>query len=103
MRVVEDMQLAEAAEFKDQVRRALAAGEVAVTFTKADGSQRVLRGTTNLDYVPGSQHPRGIKEPNPDVQPVWDLDKGEWRSFRWDRVSDYKILDDEPDLEIDRS
>jgi hypothetical protein len=90
--VVEDMNEADAASFKDEVRRALAAGEVAVTFTKADGSQRVLRGTTNLDYVPASSHPKGLKPENPDVQPVWDLEKGEWRSFRWDRVSDYRIL-----------
>ena len=78
--------------FKDQVRAALSKGEVAVTFTKADGSQRVLKGTTNLDYVPASQHPRGAKPENPEVQPVWDLEANAWRSFRWDRVSDFKIL-----------
>ncbi len=90
--VFEDRTLLEQDQFRDEVRRALAAGEVEVTFTKADGSSRVLRGTTNLGWVPASQHPKGMKEPNPMVQPVFDLEKMEWRSFRWDRVSDYRTL-----------
>ena len=90
--VFEDRTLVEQDQFRDEVRRALAQGEVEITFTKADGSTRVLRGTTNLGWVPASQHPRGLKEPNPMVQPVFDLEKMEWRSFRWDRVSDYRTL-----------
>lgn len=90
--VFEQWTLEEQGSFRDQVRAALQKGEVAVTFTKADGSQRVLRGTTSLTYIPASQHPKGTKPENPEVQPVWDLDKGEWRSFRWDRVSGFEIL-----------
>ena len=90
--VLEDMAVEDATAYKEQIRAALAQGEVAVTFTKADGAQRVLRGTTDLSYVPASQHPKGPGRQNADVQPVFDLDVGEWRSFRWDRVSDYKVL-----------
>ena len=90
--VLEDMAVEDATAYKEQIRAALAQGEVAVTFTKADGSQRVLRGTTDLSFVPASKHPKGEGRQNADVQPVFDLDVGEWRSFRWDRVSDYKIL-----------
>jgi hypothetical protein len=90
--VFEQWTVEEQGSFRDQVRAALSKGEAAVTFTKADGSQRVLRGTTNLDYVPASQQPKGGRPENPEVQTVYDLDKNEWRSFRWDRVSDFKIL-----------
>lgn len=80
------------AEFKQRVQTALARGEAEITFIKSDGSRRVLRGTTNLNYVPASQQPKGRRPANPEVQPVWDLDKLEWRSFRWDRVADFKEL-----------
>lgn len=90
--VLEDMAQEDATAYKQQIRDALAQGMVEVTFTKADGSQRVLRGTTNLGEIPASDHPRGEGRQNPDVQPVWDADAGSWRSFRWDRVSDYRIL-----------
>jgi hypothetical protein len=73
---------------KTNLRNALKQGEVTVTFTKADGSQRKMRATTNermFNYTP-----RGADMPEPrGVVRVWDLDKNDWRSIREDRVINF--------------
>lgn len=58
--------------------------EVEVTFTKVDGSERVMRATLmesklpKIDYVEKSS----TKPKNTSVISVWDLDNEGWRSFR---------------------
>jgi hypothetical protein len=67
---------------------ALHAGPTTVSFTNATGERRDMRCTLNSDIVPPSTTD-ALREPrkrNPDVQPVWDIEKAAWRSFRWDRV-----------------
>ncbi len=60
---------------------------VKVTFTKKDGSIRVMECTTNLYIVPLSQHPKrkeateSQEEKIPVVYNVYDLEKFAWRSF----------------------
>jgi hypothetical protein len=61
--------------------------EVIVTFTKADGTDRTMACTLYLGDVPSDKHPKGTGAPSPDgVQRVFDIDKQEWRSFKWDSV-----------------
>ena len=69
---------------------------VEVTFTKADGSERVMLCTTNprtiQEYYTEEKKTERVIADNPDVCKVFDLDKKAWRSFRLDSVKSYKIV-----------
>ena len=74
--------------------------KVKVVFTKKDGSERVMKCTTNFDFIPVFAFPEPLKEGqnprkvNPDVMRVFDLDIEEWRSFRFDSVKTFEAMDD---------
>jgi hypothetical protein len=54
-----------------------------VTFTKKDGTSRVMRCTRNPELIPTEQQPSSEstrKAPATSVS-AFDLDKNEWRSF----------------------
>jgi hypothetical protein len=75
---------------KEQILRALHAGVVQVTFTKKDGTERVMECTLKEDMLPAQvdiEEAIQKKKPNPDVLAVWDVEKEGWRSFRWDSVT----------------
>jgi len=88
------------AVIRDWVKDLLQKGNVTVTFTKADGTDREMRCTLDLARVPQDKLPKGDvpvehllkeskkprKEPDPHSLRVFDLDKKEWRSFRFDRL-----------------
>jgi hypothetical protein len=94
---------------RDWVQNLLNVSEVTVQFVKSDSTTRDMRctldrnrippsppktqpnpteviasATTNVDGLAESRKPR--KEPDPVNQRVYDLDLGEWRSFRYDRL-----------------
>ena len=92
---------------RDWIQGLLNVSEVTVQFVKSDGTVRDMRctldrsrippappkpvpaeviasATTNVDGLAESRKPR--KEPDPVNQRVYDLDIGEWRSFRYDRL-----------------
>lgn len=83
---------------RDWVRSLLQKGPITVTFTKADGTDREMLCTLEHAQIPEtpvkpvpvdgivreSKKPR--KEPDPHSIRVFDLDKKEWRSFRFDRL-----------------
>jgi hypothetical protein len=83
---------------RDWVRSLLQKGPVTVVFVKADGTEREMLCTLSGDFIPTSAWPTapvdGIlkeskkprKEPDPHSIRVFDLDKKEWRSFRFERV-----------------
>ena len=70
-------------------------GVVTVVFEKTDGTERTMRATLSDLYVPqvepamlseyDGQVPKG-RQLNDNVQAVWDIDAGGWRSFRYDSV-----------------
>jgi hypothetical protein len=61
-----------------------------VTFTKKDGSERQIRCTTSDTYIPTEYAPKGTgRAMNDDVQPVFEVDANQWRSFRYDSVLQY--------------
>jgi len=81
------------AELADQDALLMSAldGEVTVTFTKLDGTERVMRCTTNLNKIPVYDHPQGEnKYANTRNVRVYDLDISEWRAFNLDRVKGFK-------------
>lgn len=71
------------ADFQSTVRNLLESGKAKVTFTKADGSVRVMNCTSQTGVVPATS---GARSAAAGVQTVYDLDINEWRSFRWDSV-----------------
>ena len=54
-----------------------------VTFTKKDGTDRVMKCTLNPDQLPAAQITEGKKERkvNEDVIAVYDVESKGWRSF----------------------
>ena len=52
-----------------------------VTFTKKDGSERVMRCTRSPIQIPEDQHPKNGTGDSDTTLRVFDLDKNEWRSF----------------------
>jgi hypothetical protein len=60
-----------------------------VTFTKKDGTERVMKCTLRPDLLPAQtdlEEQVEKRKPNPDVINVWDLDANGWRSFRHDSI-----------------
>jgi len=62
-----------------------------ITFTKVNGEERVMDCTLQEHMVPPT-NPDNRKE-NETVLPVWDINKGEWRSFRVDSVTNIELLE----------
>lgn len=90
--------------FKKWLRSHLRVGPVSVTFTKKDGTERVMKCTTASSLVPPEPvHetntnnpidfpiPKKEKKVNEDVMPVYDLEAAAWKSFRWDSIKEIKI------------
>ena len=80
--------------FIKEIKTFLPEYEVTVTFVKKTGEKRVMQCTTDRSVIPEEQHPG---EPNPRIkvntesQPVWDIEKAAWRSFRWDSVIEVRV------------
>jgi len=83
-------------KFKTWLKSMLAMGPVTVTFTKKDGTERIMECTTSTEIVPQEPivegaEPKKEKKPNEDIMPVYDLVAKSWRSFRWDSVKHVNI------------
>lgn len=60
---------------------------IAVTFTKNDGTERVMYCTLQEGVaLPHDKKTDRVKEPNADVMAVWDMEKKAWRSFKLSAV-----------------
>ncbi len=81
--------------FKKWLKGHLNYGPVTVTFTKKDGTERVMNCTTNSELVPAEPIVEGVekkeKKVNEEVMPVYDLDAKGWRSFRWDSIKQVRF------------
>lgn len=70
----------------------LKAGSVYVTFEKKDGTKREMRCTLKEDRVLSyDKKTERTKNVSDEVCPVFDLDKQEWRSFRYDSITEVRI------------
>ena len=86
--------------FKKWLKGHLAFGPVTVTFTKKDGTERVMECTTASSLVPvdlteDSAHNtltvKKERKVNEDVCPVYDLESKHWKSFRWDSIKQVRL------------
>jgi hypothetical protein len=62
---------------------------VEVTFTKKDGTERVMNCTLLEDYLPETTG--AGRSAGSDALAVYDVDADGWRSFRWDSVKAVKL------------
>jgi hypothetical protein len=63
--------------------------DLCVTFTKADGSEREMYCTLVEGRIPSEKLPKtqpATGQTTGSAVRVYDTEKGEWRSFRWDSV-----------------
>ena len=85
-------------QIREWVRGLLQNSEATVTFTKADGTDRDMLCTLDGSRIPVSpakpvsvdglvrESRKPKKEPDPHSIRVFDLEKQEWRSFRFERL-----------------
>ena len=75
---------------KSEITEMLRKQDVTVTFTKKDGSQRVMRCTLRPEALPEmiteSTRTSTERRESDSTIAVWDLDLGAWRSFRLDSL-----------------
>lgn len=77
---------------KAELVEALATKEATITFTKKDGSERVMRCTRNIEKMDGWQPSESGDRVIPDnLLPVWDLENNGWRSINIDTISRVEI------------
>jgi hypothetical protein len=66
-----------------------------VNFEKKDGSEREMLCTLNETLIPVDKLPKTSSETSPSTikptLPVFDVNQGEWRSFRWNSVKTIKV------------
>jgi hypothetical protein len=63
--------------------------DVCVTFTKKDGTNRDMFCTLAESRIPTDKHPKTetTSKDSGSALRVFDTEKQEWRSFRWDSVT----------------
>jgi WYL_2, Sm-like SH3 beta-barrel fold len=86
-------------EGKKWLKSVLNTNIVTITFTKNDGTERVMNCTLDTKIVPQVIHETNTDNPidfpktkkvraiSDDVLPVYDVEAQGWRSFRWDSVT----------------
>ena len=82
-------------ELKTMIRDIFHISIVNIIFEKVDGSLREMNATLNFDYIPEEKRPKGntdnsMKEQEQTLR-VFDTDKNDWRSFRWDSLKTIKV------------
>lgn len=73
---------------KTELLNALSEQELTVTFTKKDGSERVMKCTRNLSVIPTDMQPKGTMQSveESDNIKVFDTEQQGWRSFNFASV-----------------
>lgn len=82
-------------EFKDQVRELLHdSKDLRIVFTKKDGTSREMFCTLNESKIPTEKQPKteGTESTTSgSALRVFDTQKSEWRSFRWDSLTEVSL------------
>ena len=79
---------------KDNLNELLRNNVATVTFTKVDGSERVMKCTLLKEHIPNAatkdQHVVSEETTNLNLS-VWDVDAAGWRSFRINSVKSISV------------
>jgi hypothetical protein len=83
------------AEEKDWLRVLLREREVSIIFTKKDGTERKMICTLSENKIPADFVPKNTKKSEKteigEALAVFDLEKSEWRSFRFDSIKEIRF------------
>lgn len=106
--------MTEQAFTKEQLAETLATEQkYRVVFEKKDGTIRTMYCTRNSTFIPQppvvetltegavQPEPKAPRKENPNVLPVYDLQKESWRSFTVASVKSIEAVDEVPALEGD--
>jgi hypothetical protein len=75
-------------EYRDWLVSLLSYGKpVTITFTKKDGTKRIMKCTRNMSNIPEQQHPKNETTDSGTSVRAFDLEKKEWRSFIAENVT----------------
>ena len=84
---VADWEVKEKEELYKWLNSLLKTSNVTLTFTKKDGSERVMNATLKEEIIPKYEKKTDReKTPSIETMSVFDIDKNEWRSFRLDSL-----------------
>ena len=73
---------------RDWLKSMLKSQEVTISFTKKDGTERKMLCTLLESKIPTEKAPKNTgKAKSEDALAVFDVEKQDWRSFRWDSVT----------------
>ena len=83
-------------EGKVFVKNVLQKGVAQITFTKVDGTERLMKCTLKEDIIPTPPADVASKSTvkrheAQNVISVWDVEKEGWRSFRWDSIKAFSF------------
>ena len=83
---------------REEMVEALNENLMQITFTKLDGTTRVMKCTLHKSLTQFINEATKAKLPtNEEVLPVWDIENQAWRSFRVASVTDIKNIGKIPD------
>ena len=80
--------------FRDWFTAVIRTERVNVCFNKADGTERWLHCSLHPDLIPADKlltEDTNTRKRSEDALSVWDLEKQDWRSFRFDRVKQFSF------------
>lgn len=88
MKITEDWTENDWDSFAVWLKGMLTSSEGVVTFTKTDGTERVMKCTLNPEQLPKVEIKEDVKprKENTTAMRVFDLEKKEWRSFTIKKV-----------------
>lgn len=77
---------------KNWFRTLLKETPITISFVKKDGTERKMICTLAENKIPQEKLPKNTgKAQSDDSQAVFDLEKQEWRSFRWDSMKKFEF------------
>jgi hypothetical protein len=77
---------------KDWLLGLLRSEIVQLTFTKKDGTERIMKCTLAEQKIPAENAPKGTERAkNDEAVAVFDLENNGWRSFRWDSLKNIEF------------
>lgn len=77
---------------KNWFRGILREGPVTVFFMKKDGTERKMTCTLSENAIPSEKAPKNTgKTQSDDAIAVFDIEKQDWRSFRWDSLKKFEF------------
>lgn len=82
---------------QQEIKDALHANVCRVTFVKVNGDERVMDCTLKTDFLPPQTVIKETTTPrkvNEDALAVYDVNADGWRSFRWDSIKNFEIVND---------